>query len=229
MEILHGESVVQSRQALQKKLDLARSQNQEIVRLEAKKSQLVDFKQALETLSLWSAGRLVIVENFFSQPVSRGQKEILAYLKTLPAAANLVFWENKKIDGRRLKALSLAKVSYFKLAPVIFRFLESIRPGNSREMLTLNLQCVHSDSAEMVFYMLCRQIRLLILAKDLGGQGLQPMPFWMAGKLLRQAENFSLEQLLFIHEKLLQIDSEQKTGQAVRPLDFYLDLLLASL
>lgn len=229
MEILHGENVVQSRQALQKKLDSAHSQNQEIVRLEAKKSQLIDFKQALETLSLWPAGRLVMVENFFSQPVSRSQKEILAYLKTLTVSTNLVFWEPKKIDGRRLKVLPEAKISYFKLTAVIFRFLESLRPGNSRQMLELNRQSVQSESAEMVFYMLCRQIRLLILAKDLGSKGLQPMPFWMANKLLFQAGSFSLEQLLFIHEKLLQIDAEQKTGQAVRPLDFYLDLLLASL
>lgn len=229
MEILHGENILQSRQELQKGLALAQAKEQEIIWLNGKKAQLLDFKQALETLSLWPNGRLVIIENFFNQPQSKAKKEILNYLKQIAPETNLVLWENKKIDGRKLRGFEKTKTTYFKITPVIFKFLDSLRPGNSRQMLAFLCQSQQTEPAEMLFYMLCRQIRTLILAKDLGKRGLSGMPFWMANKFLHQAQFFSLEKLLFVHQKLLQIDYEQKTGRAVMSLDFYLDLLIASL
>jgi DNA polymerase III delta subunit len=52
---------------------------------------------------------------------------------------------------------------------------------------------------------------------------------WQQAKFLRQAQRFSLEQLLKIHRQLLKIDYEQKTGRAVLPLASQLDLLITDL
>jgi len=83
--------------------------------------------------------------------------------------------------------------------------------------------------------MIARQFRLLIQTKELVEQGRRPpdiakelgvQPF-VADKLMRQARNFSLEQLEAIYRRLLEIDVAIKTGEMEGVLA--LDLLVAGL
>ena len=68
-------------------------------------------------------------------------------------------------------------------------------------MLTFLKQAIKKDSPEMVFYMLARRIRELIIALDLGKEGLKGAP-WQIGRLIHQAKNFTLEQLTSIYQRL---------------------------
>ncbi len=225
MLILHGENIVLSRKRLNEKITNFKG---EVVRLEGNQINLTKLKQVVESQSLFGQDRLIIIENVFARRPSKEKEETLHYLKK-NSPDNLIVWEGKKIDGRVLASFSGAKVEKFALTPLVFHFLDSLAPDNQKNSLTLLHQCLNQDSTEMVFYMLARQIRFLIMANDLGEKGLKNMASWQKTKLTRQAKKFTLPQLLSLHRKLLKIDWQQKTGQASLPLSSQLDLLIASL
>ena len=104
-------------------------------------------------------------------------------------------------------------------------------------MLTSLKESIKKDSPEMVFYMLARRIRELVIALDLGKKGLKGAP-WQIGKLIHQAKNFTqhqedagqgLKQLKSVYQQLLEIDIDIKTGRSFMPLDWHLDLLIANI
>lgn len=226
MIILHGKNIIQSRQKLKNLIDDFKVKG-EVLRFEGNEIDLVSLNQSLESSSLMGENRLIIIENIFSGRKTNEKGKILNYLKKV-SPKNLIIWEGEKIDGRTLSSFK-ARILRFDLSPLIFRFLDSFVPNNSEASLILLHQCLEQDSPEMVFYMLSRQIRLLILAADLGKKGLGKMEEWQKEKLIRQAQKFGLIRLLKIYRKLLKIDWEQKTGQTPLDLTSQLDLLITSL
>jgi hypothetical protein len=222
MLIIHGDNLVDSRQFLLAQIHQAREKGKEIIRLEGKKLTLESLQQALEGLSLLNKENLVILENFFQYATF----PCLNYLiKTQPS--NLIIWE-ESVSPQRLKKLK-AQEKYFKLPPVIFRFLDAILPHNRRNALRLLKQAINQTSVETVFYQLARQIRYLIIANQLGKSSLSDLHPFQQSKIAVQAKKFELGQLLTLHRKLLYIDWQQKTGQAAMDLGGQLDLFLASL
>jgi len=53
----------------------------------------------------------------------------------------------------------------------------------------------------MIFFMITKHLRLLILASDLGKKGLKNMPPWRQGKLVSQGNQFGLDKLLNTYKK----------------------------
>jgi DNA polymerase III delta subunit len=239
MMILHGENNLLSRQKLTNEIANFKLKTQgEILRHDGHNLNLMDLRQSLESASLFRAkretrvsllgdSRLVIIENLFSGRVGKEKQKIIDYLKKT-VAQNLIIWEGKKIDGRTLTSFK-GQVLRFDLDPVIFRFLDSLSPGKAKISLTLLHQCLTQDPPEIIFFMLARQIRHLILAADLGKKGLGQMESWRAEKLIRQARYFTLIKLMKIYRQLLKIEVQQKTGQTPFTLSSQLDLLIASL
>ncbi|KPJ71016.1 hypothetical protein AMJ51_00355 [Microgenomates bacterium DG_75] len=224
MLIIHGDNQVESRQFLVSQIEQARAKGKEIVRLEGKDVDLERLRQALENKSLFGGEKLVVVENLL---VNLPSKSISKYLSDRQPK-NLIIWEGKEISQSKFKGLKF-KEKFFKLPPIIFKFLDAVLPGNSRYSLKLLKQTVNQSSAENVFYMLSRQIRYLIIANQLGKKGLKGLHPFQQQKIALQAKKFNLSQLLTIHRKLLYIDWQQKTGQAPMDLAGQLDLLVASL
>jgi len=66
MLILHGENLAASRLALSQKVVVGKSSGNEIVRLSGTEINLTAIKQALESLSMFSPNRLVVIENLLS-------------------------------------------------------------------------------------------------------------------------------------------------------------------
>lgn len=224
MLIIHGDNLVTSRNRLQAFLGTFRG---EIIRLEGKLLDLTALKQSLESKSLFGQEKLIVIENLFSLRSSLRKDMILSYLKQeLPE--NLVIWEGVKIDGRRLLPFSKAKVEKYEIGKIIFRFLDSLEPNNTRNLIGLFHQALTLDSPELIMFLLERQIRLLIIAADLGEKGLNGTLSWKKTILIRQAKKFKLNQLIRLYLKLLNIEYNQKTGKAGLLLRSQLDLWLAS-
>lgn len=224
MIILHGENLVLSRQRLTEKVA---SFQGEIIRFQGDQLTLTDLKQALESSSLFGQDRLVVIENLFSQRPSQRKDELIAYCRQ-EKPDNLLLWERKTIDGRRLRSFSQAKIEIFKLSPLIFKFLDSLNPENKKNSLLFFRQTLKQEAVELIFYLLCRRIRNLIIAADLGFPGLTSMAPWQKTRLVSQAKKFSLPRLLAAYQILLKIDTKQKTGQAAFSLTSQLDLWLTS-
>ena len=228
MLILHGENLVASRKRLKEEIDNFRLKFKgEVIKFAGNQVDLTQIKQAVESSSLFGQNRLIVIENLFSGSPSTEKQKIVGYLKqNLPK--NLLIWEKRKIDNRVLAHFK-AQVFQFDLTPIIFRFLDSLVPNNQKFSLSLLHQCFDQDAPEIVFYMLGRQIRLLIIAADLGENGLIEIPEWKRKKLISQAKEFSLTKLLQLYRQLLKIDWQQKTGQTPFDLASQLDLFIASL
>lgn len=226
----HGDNYPQSRERLNALIEEFRNQGiKELVRLDGRKVSLGEIKQALEAQSLFGSERLVVIENLLSAPVSKRRKEIAGYLLGEIHGYPLILWERKEIKGAELmKFKKKFKVEIFKIPAVIFRLLDSLKPGDNKIMILL-LHQIDPKEPEMVFYMLCQRIRQLILAKDLGGKGLEGLQGWQQARLLNQTRNFELDQLLSFYHQLLKIDYQQKTSQTPFSLLSTLDLLLADL
>ena len=229
--ILHGDNLLASRKALEAMKKTA--EKKEVISFDGKKVTLTDLKQALEARSLFGQEKLVIVENLISNKKkqttkNKKQNKVFEYLKNLEFDVDLILWEKKKVDGRTLTPFKNAKVQLFQTPAIIFKFLESIQPDNQESMLSLFGNCVKTGPVELIFYMIVRQFRLLILVKDLGKEGVRMAP-WQYAKLTNQANWFTLEKLLKIYKKLLQVDLEQKTGQSAFDLKKATELLLINL
>lgn len=224
MIILHGENIILSRKRLE---EITKNFLGEVVYLSGKKINLGELKQSIESRSLFGQDRLVIIEDFFSRSSSKEKELIFCYFKE-NISINFVLWEGKKIDGRSLMSFQKAKIYRFDLTSSIFKFLDSLEPGNSRQSLNLLHQSLVKDTPEAVFYMLIRQSRLLLQVKDSSGNN--PVGGgWQQNKLIQQAKKFTFNQLLFLHRELLKIDWLQKTGRSPFSLICQLDLLVTAI
>lgn len=226
IRFLHGENIVKSRQALLEIINQSRENNLEVEILNGQQLNLEQLRPALSSGSLFNTGKLVVVENLFSSQSSKRKEKLIDFLKKTKLDQDLVLWEGKEIKAKLPTNFSVLP---FKLPAIIFNFLDSLKPGNQKESLRLLEEVKIKEDEEMIFYLLIRQIRFLLSAKDLGEKGLNELQSWQKRKFLSQAESFSLEQLKRINQELLKIDYQQKTSQSPLSLASSLDLLVASI
>ncbi len=227
--IIHGNNNVASRDFLTGEKEKFRKDRKEIVNLGAKNLNLTLLKQALESNSLFNNSKLVIIEGLFSLTTSRVKEMMLSYLRQADFSSDVLVWEGKQIDGRILRNFqSKFLIREFKLSPLIFKFLDSLGSDGDKNCLQLFHQCLKSDPPELVFFLLGRRIRDLIVARDLGISGLEKMAPWQKKGIFSQAQKFSLSSLLNFYRSLLKIDWEIKSGIAILPLEALLDLALTN-
>ncbi len=85
---------------------------------------------------------------------------------------------------------------------------------------------LESQDAEFVFAMIIRQVRQMLLFLSDGSFSGPP---FARGKLEKQAKRFSVERLLTLHTRLLEIDRRQKTSRSALTLPQEIDLFLSEL
>lgn len=245
LTILHGDNILASRKALES-AKLAASEK-EIIKLEGKKTDLPLLKQALEAKSLFAENKLVVVEDLITDNRKQITENVINYLIEGKFDADLVLWEGKPLPIGILSKFKKAgdkktgyiKIQLFKQPAVIFKFLDSIKPKNIKEMLTSLKRSIEVSQPEIVFYMLVRQFRILLAVKakekdrtiernnDI--EELKRLAAWQLGRLKIQASHFSLEQLLKIYKELLIIDYQIKTGKSALDLTKRMELFIMSL
>lgn len=225
MLILHGDDTSASRKRLWQEIEMRKKSGfSEVISVEGKNADLNFLKQNLESSSLFSANRLLVIENFFTGPFSQVKDQAIDYLKD-NRPKNVIIWENKKIDGRKLLAFKNSAL-LFDLPKVVFSFLENVAPGKGKWALAKLQQSLKKEPLELIFYLLCRHISLLTVAKDLGSKGLKNLPPWKGQKLIAQAKKFSLNDLLTLYRRLADIDYREKSGSAPAPLLYLLEIML---
>lgn len=222
--ILHGEHVVASRNELTKRLCYAEANGFSVKRLDGKHLDFVTLEASLGTQDLFTPRVLVVIEDLFSLPKSKKKDELIALVHT--ATVEVLLWEKKTLTVTQLKPFVGATILPFKTSSAVFGWLDMMRPGDLPKMVRAFKKAVDQDGAEMCFAMLCRQVRLLLQVKD-GGQ-LKLAPF-MVEKFQKQSSYFSMDQLLRMHQQLLEIDESVKTSSSLVSLREQLDLFLVSI
>ena len=117
----------------------------------------------------------------------------------------------------------------------VFAMVDALGNRNGKLASKLLHQLLDSFEPEYIFYMVVRQFRLLLQAKDVVETGGDPgaiakklrVHSFVAGKLFNQSRGFTLEALEDIYHKLLDIDEAIKTSRLDTRLA--LDTLIASL
>lgn len=205
--LLHGDNTTASRAELIRRIEEAKKAGKEIRQLDGKGLDTLTLTQALESSSLFGGDILVVIEKF----ITRGTK--------LPATnTDVIIWEDKEIGKTGINGLG-AKVSVqlFKTPVVIWEFLD-------RLTLTLLHKALERDAPELIFSLLVGRIRQLIMLKDnVTPEGL---PGWQAARLTRQARLFTMDKLLAMERKLLEIEVSIKTGSSPFTLAQHLELWL---
>jgi len=225
--LLHGDNLVSSRDYLKELVVQAKKKGQEIVRLDGLAVKPEDLIQALDSACLFGQTRLAVVEELFSRPKSAEKDQIFKFLKTFPANVDLIFWEKKEIGKLILNHLPQGtEIKIFKTPVLVFKFLDQLSPQTKNKALELYQQLLKQTPVELVFYMICRQIRLLLLAGD---RQMTSGPPWMIGKFNKQASLFTKDKLLTIYRELFRIEKSLKTGKTKLPLDWHLDMLILGL
>lgn len=230
IKILHGQDTVKSRQGLEKLK--VQAKNIEGITLNGPKLTLTDFIQALESKSLFSQDRLVILENLLSGKKSKEKEQILQYLQDEKVLVTLILWEDGEISRSTLRLFPQAEISIFKLDPFLFRFIDALKPDNAEILIKLFRQSIIQEDVNFIFYMLVRHFRLLLFLKTGERKGLEEvdrLADWQKTKLIKQAQLFDQNKLLNVYRQLLEIDYREKTGLAPYPLTQTLELFLSNL
>lgn len=227
LTLIHGDDTASSRKALQE--EKAKYADSEIVALNAKQIGMPELTLATDSNSLFATPKLIILENLLKGPPSKEKTTMTMHISSPTQIHNIIVWEDRKIEGAALKKyFSKAKIYSFDFPAQLFKFLDSIGPNKSKEILLSFHDLLKKEEAELVFVMVLRQFRYMIMAKDLKGSISELAP-WQGQKFYQQSSFFSLENLIFYYRQLISIDYRIKTGQTPLALAKLLDLFFISL
>ncbi len=211
LTILHGDHIEASRPELLRLV--AEAKGQDVRRLEGKSLEPAALTQALESSSLFGGDVLVVIENLFSKLGKKLKmaQEYAAILARTPQDTNVIVWEEKELSATVLKSLSPhARLKLFKTPVVLFQLLDSIRPHAASRLIPLYEEAIKAQAPELVFAMLVRRVRQLVMVKDnLTPEGMQG---WQQARLTNQAGAFTMEQLVRMHKNLLASEYSLKSG-----------------
>ena len=205
--LLHGDDTATSRNELQR-LKAGR----EIRQLDGRGLTDTMLTQALESDSLFGGDTLVVIENLFSK-LGKKPKLIATLAEIIKRSrADVIIWEDKEVGITITKNLGNPSVRLFKIPISLFQFLDGIKPGNTKSVLTLFLKTLATHAPELIYTMLVRRIRQLIQVADgVTPEGLQS---WQVSRLTSQSRSFTIDRLIELYRQLLNMEYSIKTGSS---------------
>lgn len=229
--IIHGDDIVSSR-------NFFVSQKQKIknpIEFAGENITLTSLVQIFEGGELFTEKKAIFLEDFLTKrKASKDKDEILSYLAKYQNH-EIFLWEGKEISTKSLSFFKKAEIRNFKLPHSLFLFLDSLRPGKGPLLIPLSHKTLKNMEVELVFYMLVRQFRLLLVLsphhpeRSEGSQVIDEVKRlapWQRNKLQRQAALFTTENLKKHFARLYEIDLAQKTGSLslslAQAIDFFL-------
>lgn len=225
LTIIHGDNQFKSRQGL----DYLKKKypGEDLIMKDGTTLSLTDLIQTVEGGQLFGDRKIIIIENLLSRK-SKTDKKIIEYLQNILPETNCVLWENKQMGKTILANFPSAKIILYKIDKQIFNFLDNLKSSNREKLLLLFHSALQYDGPELIFFMMVRQFRHLLLVKS-KSNFLDSMSPWQQQKAEIQAKNFNMIQLKKIYRDLLDIDYSIKSGQSALDLTGRLDMFLLSL
>jgi len=163
------------------------------------------FDRFLNTPSLFSEPKAIIIDNFFSIPKAAFDKAIS--LLNSHSEFGYLFWQDKKIEAAKLKLFSKAEIKSFTLPELLFSCLNSISPKNQKNFLEKYQALLNSMPFELAL-------------------------FWFKNTLRRQLttySKFSPENLKRSYLHLIELDNAIKNGTLHQPKEYALEHVILTL
>ncbi len=226
--LLHGDNVEASRNEFNRLKTIARGQ--EIRELKGENLEETLLVQALESNSILAPDKLIVIENLLSKMAKKVKllEKLLQRFQESAGEAEIMLWEDRMIEPTVLKKFkSQVNIRLFKLPVIIFQILDGLKPNCARTLLPCLSQYTQANPPEIIFTMLVRRIRELMMLKD----GIRPerLQDWQAARLTNQAKSFTLEKLLCLEQNLLEIEFNLKTGNTPFTLEQSLEQFIINL
>lgn len=224
--IIHGENTVQSRNKLIELIDEAKDKKVLVDRIGAKELSLATLEEKLQKSDLFGHPRMLVIEALHSLPRSNKKSEMIKLLAT--TEMDICLWEKRTLTKTMLKKFANSKVHEFKLANSLFKWLDSLSSSGSSKKTQLELlnKALLENDEYLCFVMLARQVRMLLQAKQGGNiKG----PGFVVNKIKSQSNQFTLDQLLNIHQQLFAIDQQLKSSQNALELSQQIEQILLNI
>ena len=150
--------------------------------------------------------------------------------------------EQRFVDGltyvnfeRPVRLLDVEKVSIVSAQGSVFELVDALGQNDGKKARRVLHQLLEDEEAFELWGMVIRQFRLLLQAREMLDERVAVPEIqkalglheFVAQKVCKQADHFSLSALESIYHKLLEIDEGAKTSQV--PLDLALDTLIVEL
>ena len=225
--LIHGDDLAASRNFYISE----RQKSKNPVIYEGNKVTLSELMQNLEGGSLFNDEKDIFIENFFtSKKTNSDFKKIIEYLES-SKDSNIYFWENDILSKTDIGTFKNPTSKLFKIPQTLFVFLDNIRPSDYSTIKRFH-ELLNEMEAELVFYMLVRQFRLLLGVIENSSQNIDEVKRlapWQTSKLKKQSLSFGIDKLKKSHQKLYEIDSSQKSGKLALTLPQAIDFFLLGL
>jgi DNA polymerase III delta subunit len=226
IHILTGEDTVSSRIKLSTIVD----QKTMVVRLDAKKNSLSEILDTLESNSLFTDKKTVVVEYFTKiKPDTVFFEKLKSFMKD--ESTDIVLWDEADLSQKAVKDLQGALIRSFTFPKVFYQFIDNLSPKNKKASQKLLSDLLRSFAPEQVLFSLIKRIRLLAVAKNGSlkefSEGARLAP-WQAEKIAKQASEWTEKDILDFHVKLAEADELVKTSGLAVPLAAHLDMLVLS-
>ncbi len=224
--IIHGTDTAASRKYF---LDL-RNGEKDSVLINGQNVTLTDLVQAFEGGDLFADSKNFFIEQLISKrKKSKELTGITEYIQKNESGNKIFLWEEGDLTKASLNLFKNPAVKSFKLPQTLFLFLENIKPNNGKRLVGLFHETIKTADAEMVYFMMIRQIRLLLgLVEPVNDpiDEVKRMAPWQRGKLQNQADLFEITELKMLYKSLFEIEKGIKTGSLSTSLTSTIDFLL---
>lgn len=226
LTIIHGTDIIASRKYFLEEKE--KTSATEL--LKGSLINLTDLYQLLEGGGLFENSRTVFIEQFLTEKKKSAERDvIISYLSKQAANHTIYLWEGKELDRTTLSLFKQASVKSYKLSSMLFAFLDGIKPNNGAQLVQLFHKSLETNDAEMIFFMLIRQFRILLALSDKNEETISEvsrLATWQKSKFEKQTALFEKDNLLQLYSKLFQIELAQKTGNLPSSLTASIDFLL---
>lgn len=200
--VLYGEDVTASRARFGKIIDGVKKRGWDVVHIGQKES----LRDQLSSQLLISSGILYVMED-----VTKIKEEDWKWMKTAGLDLNLLIWQ-KGVGIAALKKNLPKETRYevFEVPKLIFKFCETVWPGNANVAVGLFHEVIETESVEFVLAMLTRHLRDLWIIKN--DPKNSSFPDWKRSKLKMLAEKYEERELKKMINELAKADIGAKTG-----------------
>lgn len=172
---------------------------------------------------LFEEKKIFFGENILTKKENREKVNVFDDLKT---DYDLVCFEEAADDRSAKSYFKSAKLVVSKLPANIFTFLDSLYPGNKKNVFAQFKLLQQNTVENIIFYMIGQRVRDLIIIGS-NQQTKKNLPPWQYARLKNQASKWKLKRLEQFYEGIYKIEIMTKTSKNYYSLPSALDILLA--
>jgi len=226
LTIIHGSDIAASRKFFLEEKEKIKGAEL----LKGSQINLTDLCQLLEGGGLFENSRSIFIDQFLSERKKSAERDaVISYLVEQAKNHAIFLWEGKELDKTTLSQFKQAAIKQFKLSSQLFTLMDAIKPKNGTQLVQLFHKSLETNDAEMIFFMLIRQFRILLALSEKSAKNITEVSRlapWQKGKIERQVNLFEKDYLKQLYLKLFRIELGQKTGTLSSSLTSAIDFFL---